>query len=116
MADKLANYKGSIEIAAGLRPKNNGEFPLMEAHDVVVDNNDTRLDDFLIKTSTDATDAKELANKTATTINNINTQVTDVTKTVTEVNARVENLDDISKIMVISKDKPDHECIWVQPK
>lgn len=34
--DKLPNYNGSIDLISGLRPKNNGTFPLMEAHDVQV--------------------------------------------------------------------------------
>ena len=46
MAD-LENYKGTIDLIAGLRPKNNGNFPLMQAHDIVVDENGTRLDEYL---------------------------------------------------------------------
>lgn len=45
--DKLNNYNGSIDLISGLRPKNNGNFPLMEAHDVQVDENGTRLDEAL---------------------------------------------------------------------
>lgn len=45
--DKLPNYNGSIDLISGLRPKNNGDFPLMEAHDIVVDENGTRLDEKL---------------------------------------------------------------------
>lgn len=40
----LPNYNGTVELAAGLRPKNNGTFPLVEAHDIMVDNNGKRLD------------------------------------------------------------------------
>lgn len=41
---KLLNYTGSVELADGVKPKNNGDFPLMEAHDIMVDNNGKRLD------------------------------------------------------------------------
>lgn len=41
---KLENYTGSIDLISGLRPKNNGTFPLMEAHDVLVASDGTRLD------------------------------------------------------------------------
>ena len=34
------NYKGSIELASGLKPKNNGDFPLVEAHSVAFYNED----------------------------------------------------------------------------
>lgn len=40
----LSNYKGSTTLISGLTPKNGGDFPLMEAHDIVVDNAGTRLD------------------------------------------------------------------------
>ena len=36
-------YTGTIDLISGLRPKNNGEFPLVNAEDVYVDDN-TRLD------------------------------------------------------------------------
>lgn len=44
---KLKNYKGSIDLISGLRAKNNGDFPLMEAHDILVDESGTRLDEKL---------------------------------------------------------------------
>ena len=44
---KLSNYGGSVTLISGLTPKNNGDFPLMEAHDVVVDESGTRLDEKL---------------------------------------------------------------------
>lgn len=37
-------YQGSIELIGGLKPKNNGSFPLMEAKDIQVDPEGTRLD------------------------------------------------------------------------
>lgn len=42
---KLNNYKGSIEVISGLKPKNNGDFALLQAHDVLVDEEGTRLDE-----------------------------------------------------------------------
>lgn len=39
-------YNGTIELAAGIKPKNNGTFPLVNAHDVYIDDS-TRLDDEL---------------------------------------------------------------------
>lgn len=42
--DKLSNYNGSIDLISGLRPKNNGTFPLMQAHDIQVTETQ-RLDD-----------------------------------------------------------------------
>ena len=37
----------AIEVIATIKPKNNGDFPIVEAQDVSVDNNGTRLDAFL---------------------------------------------------------------------
>lgn len=36
-------YNGTVELAAGIKPKNNGNFPMVAAHDVYVDDS-TRLD------------------------------------------------------------------------
>lgn len=44
---RLNNYTGSITPISGLKPRNNGDFPLMEAHDIVVDEEGTRLDEKL---------------------------------------------------------------------
>lgn len=41
--DRLSNYKGSVEVPSGLKPL--GDFPLMEAHDIVVDESGKRLDE-----------------------------------------------------------------------
>lgn len=45
-------YQGSIELIGGLKPKNNGSFPLMEAKDIQVDPEGTRLDDALNRINT----------------------------------------------------------------
>lgn len=45
-------YQGSIELIGGLKPKNNGSFPLMEAKDIQVDSEGTRLDDALNRINT----------------------------------------------------------------
>lgn len=39
-------YQGSVDLISGIRPKNGGAFPLVDAHDVYVDDN-TRLDEAL---------------------------------------------------------------------
>ena len=44
---KLKNYDGIVELTAGLCTKNNRDFPLMQAHDIQVDENGTRLDEVL---------------------------------------------------------------------
>lgn len=44
---KLNNYTASVEIQSGMKPKNDGDFPLMQAHDIVVDENGTRLDEVI---------------------------------------------------------------------
>lgn len=44
---KLENYTGSVELISGIRQKNNGDFPLMEAHSVQVDESGKRLDELL---------------------------------------------------------------------
>lgn len=41
---KLENYTGSVELVSGIKQKNNGDFPLMEAHSVQVDEDGKRLD------------------------------------------------------------------------
>lgn len=43
----LENYTGSIELIAGLRPKSGADFPLVEAHDVLIDEKGTRLDEYV---------------------------------------------------------------------
>ncbi len=45
-------YQGSIELIGGLKPKNNGSFPLMEAKDIQVGPEGTRLDDALNRINT----------------------------------------------------------------
>lgn len=39
-------YQGSVDLISGIRPKNGGQFPLVNAHDVYVDD-ERRLDDVL---------------------------------------------------------------------
>lgn len=51
---KLPNYKGSIDLISGLRAKNSGDFPLMEAHDVLADENGTRLSNAILGITTAA--------------------------------------------------------------
>ena len=41
---KLKNYDGSIDLISGVRQKNNGDFPLMDAHAVQTREDGTRLD------------------------------------------------------------------------
>lgn len=43
----MAEYKGSIELSGGLKPKNDRDFPLVSAHDVQVDGTGKRLDEKL---------------------------------------------------------------------
>lgn len=43
----IPNYKGGIKLSGGLAPKGDGTFPLMEAHDIVVDETGKRLDEKL---------------------------------------------------------------------
>lgn len=40
----LSNYKGSIPLISGIKQANDGDFPLVEAHAVLVDESGTRLD------------------------------------------------------------------------
>lgn len=42
---KLSIFKGSLKVGSGFTPL--GRFPLMEAHDIVVDESGTRLDEKL---------------------------------------------------------------------
>lgn len=42
-------YNGSIELISGLKPKNNGDFPLVNAPDVQVSDDGTRLPAMLAK-------------------------------------------------------------------
>lgn len=39
----MAKYNGSVDLISGLRPKNNGTFPLMEAKDIQTSDDGTRL-------------------------------------------------------------------------
>lgn len=74
----LKIFKGGIKLPAGLQPK--GDFPLMEAHDIVVDEDGTRLDDKLknivevddtLTQKGKAADAKAVGDKIATTLGDI---------------------------------------------
>ena len=40
-------FKGTIELIAGLRPKNDRDFALLDAHYIVADDDGTRLDERL---------------------------------------------------------------------
>ena len=40
-------YNGTIEVIAGFKPINNGNFPLMESHDILFANGEIRLDALL---------------------------------------------------------------------
>ena len=44
---KLTNFKASVDLISGLRPKNGNDFPLVQAHDIQVDEDGTRLDEAL---------------------------------------------------------------------
>lgn len=44
---KLTNYSGSVELISGIKQKNDGDFALMEAHSVQVDETGKRLDELL---------------------------------------------------------------------
>lgn len=41
---KNQSYSGTIDLISGLRAKNNGDYPLMDAHDVQTREDGTRLD------------------------------------------------------------------------
>lgn len=45
----LTNYKPGIKLGAGLTPAGNGNFPLMQASDILVGENDERLDAELLE-------------------------------------------------------------------
>lgn len=61
---RLKNYTGSITLISGLKPRNNGDFPLMEAHDIVVDEDGTRLDEKLANIGSDGSvDLTEIENR-----------------------------------------------------
>lgn len=40
----MAEYNGTIDLISGIRPKNGGTFPLVNAHDIQTQEDDTRLD------------------------------------------------------------------------
>lgn len=45
---KNISYNGTIDLISGIRPKNGGSFPLMDAHDIQTQEDGTRLDAELI--------------------------------------------------------------------
>ena len=57
-------YNGTVEQAAGIKPKNNGSFPMVNAHDVYVDDS-TRLDAKLTSLGNSASIAPTEASSTA---------------------------------------------------
>ena len=48
----MAKYKGSVELISGLTQKNGGDFPLMDAHAIQVDDTGKRLDEKLSEIGT----------------------------------------------------------------
>ena len=48
---KLTNYPGSVELISGIKQKNNGDFPLLEANAIQINNDGKRLDEALIELS-----------------------------------------------------------------
>lgn len=44
---KCDSYKGSVEVVSGLVPKNGRDFPILDAHYILVGDGDQRLDDYL---------------------------------------------------------------------
>ena len=57
-------YNGTVELVAGIKPKNNGSFPIVNAHDVYVDDS-TRLDAKLTSLGNSASIAPTEASSTA---------------------------------------------------
>lgn len=55
--ERIKNFKATIEVNSGLKPKNGNTFPIMEAHDIVVDESGRRLDDKLFEDDSDSTTA-----------------------------------------------------------
>lgn len=53
------SYNGTIDLISGIRPKNGGDFPLVDAHDVQVGEDGARLDEVIGKPFT-AADANKL--------------------------------------------------------
>ena len=47
-------YNGSIELISGITPKNKGNFPLVNAKDIQVDDEGTRLSDTLSNSEIEA--------------------------------------------------------------
>lgn len=43
----MAEYNGTIDLISGIRPKNNGSFPLVDAKDIQTDDNGKRLNEVI---------------------------------------------------------------------
>ena len=62
----LNDYKGSVELVAGLRAISTG-YPLMEAHDIQVEEGDVRLDAKLYQLASSIGDINEIASSSGST-------------------------------------------------
>ena len=62
----LNDYKGSVDLVAGLRPISTG-YPLIEAHDIQVEEGDIRLDAKLYQLASSIGDINEIASSSGTT-------------------------------------------------
>ena len=62
----LNDYKGSVELVAGLRAISTG-YPLMEAHDIQVEEGDVRLDAKLYQLASSIGDINEVASSSGST-------------------------------------------------
>ncbi len=65
---KLENYKGSVQLIAGITQKGGAGFSLVEANAVQVDENDTRLDEVI-------TDLKSQLSSLSETLSSIQEQL-----------------------------------------
>lgn len=84
-------YNGTIEVIAGFKPINNGEFPLMESHDILFADGNIRLDELLAGFS--GSIKEYIDNKINETIESEKMQET-ITTTMENTGLTIEEYDD----------------------
>jgi hypothetical protein len=93
----MGKYNGNTELISGLKQKNNGNFPLMEASAIQVDDEGTRLDEKLKKledTSEIVNDvlASETVSKIQANISSLQSGLDANTKEISDIGTEVSNL------------------------
>lgn len=90
----MVEYNGTIDLISGIRPKNNGKFPLVNAKDVQVDNTGKRLDTKLDELSQQVIEVNQAVEENSNNLNTANEAITSLTDEVQVVKQDLIDLEE----------------------